>query len=68
MRTTRRRLDGTDLELAHCNDGPAQQCTLDKRHHLASSLADKRANVRDEDTSNGTRLQLWSCTGTDNQK
>ncbi|WP_438306728.1 ricin-type beta-trefoil lectin domain protein (plasmid) [Streptomyces sp. HUAS TT11] len=60
--------DGTVLELAHCNGDAAQQFTLNTRHDLVSGLADKCADVRDEGTKNGTRLQLWSCAGTDNQK
>ncbi|MGW3496375.1 ricin-type beta-trefoil lectin domain protein [Streptomyces sp. NPDC001020] len=60
--------DGTDLELAHCNGAAAQRFELNWRHDLASSLANKCADVRDNGTANGTRLQLWSCAGSDNQK
>ncbi|MGW2035924.1 ricin-type beta-trefoil lectin domain protein [Streptomyces sp. NPDC001761] len=60
--------DGTDLELAPCDGSPAQRFTLNVRHDLVSTLADKCADVRDNGTENGTRLQLWSCSGSPNQK
>ncbi|MEW2290291.1 ricin-type beta-trefoil lectin domain protein [Streptomyces sp. NPDC047841] len=60
--------DGTDLELAPCDGSPAQRFTLNFRHDLVSTLADKCTDVRDNATDNGTRLQLWSCSGSPNQK
>lgn len=60
--------DGTTVQLAHCNGGPAQQFRLNTRHDLVSVLADKCVDVRDKRTSNGARLQLWACAGTPNQK
>ncbi|MGW3633870.1 ricin-type beta-trefoil lectin domain protein [Streptomyces sp. NPDC005122] len=60
--------DGTDLVLSRCDSSPAQRFTLNPRNDLVSSLADKCADVRDDGRANGTRLQLWSCGGTDNQK
>ncbi|MEW2515456.1 ricin-type beta-trefoil lectin domain protein [Streptomyces sp. NPDC046870] len=60
--------DGTDLELAPCDGSPAQRFTLNVRHDVVSTLADKCTDVRDNGTDNGTRLQLWSCSGSPNQK
>ncbi|MFE9611370.1 ricin-type beta-trefoil lectin domain protein [Streptomyces sp. NPDC006012] len=60
--------DGTNLELARCDGGPAQSFGLNSDHDLVSGLADKCADVRDLSTANGSRLQLWSCAGSDNQK
>ncbi|MGP4083678.1 RICIN domain-containing protein [Streptomyces sp. KR55] len=60
--------DGTDLELADCNGCSAQRFVLNSSHDLVSGLADKCADVRDNGTANGTRLQLWSCSGGLNHK
>ncbi|WP_189281196.1 RICIN domain-containing protein [Streptomyces atratus] len=60
--------DGTDLVLATCDGGAAQRFVLNFRHDLVSGLANKCADVRDQQTTNGTRLQLWSCAGSPNQK
>ncbi|WP_399896182.1 ricin-type beta-trefoil lectin domain protein [Streptomyces sp. BBFR51] len=60
--------DGADLRMASCDGRQAQRFTLNARHDLVSGLANKCADVRDEQTSNGTRLQLWNCNGHDNQK
>ncbi|MFF3606800.1 ricin-type beta-trefoil lectin domain protein [Streptomyces sp. NPDC002463] len=60
--------DGADLRMASCDGGAAQRITLNVRHDLAASQANKCLDVRDNLTSNGTRLQLWSCNGHDNQK
>ncbi|MFJ3672566.1 ricin-type beta-trefoil lectin domain protein [Streptomyces sp. NPDC090106] len=60
--------DGTDIELASCNGGAAQQFDLNVRHDIVNSLADKCMDVRDNQTANGSRLQLWSCSGSPNQK
>ncbi|MFE8950150.1 ricin-type beta-trefoil lectin domain protein [Streptomyces sp. NPDC007856] len=60
--------EGTDLVLSRCDGSPAQQFSLNPRHDLVSLLADKCADVRDDGRANGTRIQLWSCAGTDNQK
>ncbi|MFD8723498.1 ricin-type beta-trefoil lectin domain protein [Streptomyces sp. NPDC059629] len=60
--------DGTDLELGTCDGSPAQKFTLNSRHDLVSSLADKCSDVRDNVPVNGTRLQLWPCSGGANQK
>ncbi|MFB7502341.1 ricin-type beta-trefoil lectin domain protein, partial [Streptomyces broussonetiae] len=60
--------DGTDLEMASCDGSPAQRFDLNYRHDLVSGPANKCADVRDDQTANGTRIQLWSCSGNDNQK
>ncbi|GHB11297.1 hypothetical protein GCM10010330_76640 [Streptomyces tendae] len=60
--------DGTDLRMGTCDGSAAQRISLNFRHDVVSSLANKCADVRDEGTSNGTRIQLWSCNGHDNQK
>ncbi|MFC9914374.1 hypothetical protein [Streptomyces sp. NPDC059862] len=58
-----------DLEPADCNGGSAQRFVLNSSHDLVSGLADKcGADVRDNGTANGTRLQLWPCSGGVDQK
>ncbi|MFF4354454.1 ricin-type beta-trefoil lectin domain protein [Streptomyces sp. NPDC001530] len=60
--------DGIDLEIGSCNGSSAQRFELNVRHDLVSALADKCADVRDHQKTNGSRIQLWSCSGQDNQK
>ncbi|MCW8383748.1 ricin-type beta-trefoil lectin domain protein [Streptomyces justiciae] len=60
--------DGIDLEIGSCNGGAAQRFALNTSHDVVSALADKCADVRDHQKTNGSRIQLWSCTGLDNQK
>ncbi len=60
--------NGTVIQLAYCNGGPAQQFDLNFRHDLVNVPADKCVDVTDAQTANGTRLQLWNCNGFDNQK
>jgi hypothetical protein len=54
--------------VAHCNGSPAQQFVLNAAHDLVNVQADKCVDAKDKGTSNGVRLQLWSCAGTSNQK
>ncbi|MFG2357803.1 ricin-type beta-trefoil lectin domain protein [Streptomyces sp. NPDC048521] len=60
--------NGTVIQLAYCNGGPAQRFDLNFRHDLVNVPADKCVDVTDAQTANGTRLQLWNCNGHDNQK
>jgi hypothetical protein len=60
--------NGAPIEVAHCNGGPAQRFTLNAAHDLVNVKADKCVDAKDVSTSNGVRLQLWSCKGTSNQK
>ncbi|MFD6531010.1 ricin-type beta-trefoil lectin domain protein [Streptomyces sp. NPDC060184] len=60
--------NGTVVQLANCNGGPAQQFDLNYRHDLVSSLANRCVDVTGGYTGNGSRLQLWDCNGHDNQK
>ncbi|MEU6341902.1 ricin-type beta-trefoil lectin domain protein [Streptomyces sp. NPDC046977] len=60
--------NGAAIQLAKCNGGWAQQFWLNGSHDLVNSEIGKCVDVTDGHTVNGTRLQLWSCAGTDNQK
>ncbi|SFF47373.1 Ricin-type beta-trefoil lectin domain-containing protein [Actinacidiphila alni] len=60
--------DGTVVQLVKCNGSGAQQFRLNAAHDLVNVQADKCVDVKDEHTQAGSRLQLWSCTGRDNQK
>ncbi|MEU6290892.1 ricin-type beta-trefoil lectin domain protein [Streptomyces sp. NPDC046988] len=60
--------DGAELQLARCDGGDAQRFELNHRHDIVSGLANKCADVQDALTDNGTRIQLWSCNGLDQQK
>ena len=59
--------DGTPIVLEPCNGGAAQRFNLNAAHDLTSST-DKCVDVKDQQTADGTTLQLWTCTGTANQK
>jgi hypothetical protein len=54
--------------LAKCNGSSAQKFTLNSSNDLVNLNADKCVDVKDQQTANGTPLQLWSCGGTSNQK
>lgn len=60
--------DGAAIQLVSCNGTGAQQFRLNAAHDLVNVQADKCVDVKDLGTGNGTRLQLWTCTGADNQK
>jgi hypothetical protein len=60
--------NGTAIQLATCNGGPAQQFTLNAALDLVNPQTNKCVDVKDQQTANGTRLQLWECSGRDNQK
>jgi hypothetical protein len=60
--------NGTPIEVAGCNGGASQRFNLNNAHDLVNIAADKCVDVKDQKTDNGTKLQLWSCGGTSNQK
>ncbi|MFJ3234944.1 ricin-type beta-trefoil lectin domain protein [Streptomyces sp. NPDC086787] len=60
--------DGAAIVLVGCDGGGAQRFRLNAAHDLVSTQADKCVDVKDVGTANGTPLQLWTCTGGDNQK
>jgi hypothetical protein len=60
--------DGTRVQLARCNGGWAQRFTLNAAHDLVNTAIGKCVDVRDRNPANGAVLQLWQCTGAENQK
>ncbi|NBM16901.1 ricin-type beta-trefoil lectin domain protein [Streptomyces sp. GC420] len=60
--------DGAQIQLARCSGNPAQQFVMSTAGDLVSAKADKCVDAKDNGTGNGTRLQLWTCAGTANQK
>ncbi|MGW0436559.1 ricin-type beta-trefoil lectin domain protein [Micromonospora sp. NPDC003197] len=60
--------NGAWILLSVCDGSASQQFTLNKAHDLVNKRADRCVDARYLGTSNGTRLQLWDCAGTDNQK
>ncbi|MFJ9558960.1 ricin-type beta-trefoil lectin domain protein [Streptomyces fuscichromogenes] len=60
--------NGAVIQLAVCSGNPAQRFRLNSGNGLVNPQADKRVDVKDEQTGNGTRLQLLDCNGQDNQK
>ena len=60
--------NGTPIEVMPCNGGASQRFNLNNAHDLVNIAADKCVDVKDKKTGNGTKLQLWSCGGTSNQK
>ena len=53
---------------ANCSGYRAQLFHLSSAGDLVSALADKCVDVTDNATASGTKLQLWTCAGTANQK
>jgi hypothetical protein len=60
--------DGATLRIQGCNGGAAQRFNLNGAYDLVNIAADKCVDVKDHQTGNGARLQLWSCSGEANQK
>lgn len=60
--------DGAPIQLARCSGNPAQQFVLSGEGDLVNPQADKCVDADDHGTANGTRLLLWTCAGTPNQK
>ena len=62
------RENGTKIQLANCNNGPAQQFVLSAAGDLVNPQANKCVQVRDWNSASGAALELWDCTGGANQK
>ncbi|MFJ3756480.1 ricin-type beta-trefoil lectin domain protein [Streptomyces sp. NPDC090080] len=60
--------DGAVVQLAKCNGSWYQEFHINSSNDLVNTRIGKCVDVRDNGTSNGTMLQLWTCTGADNQK
>jgi hypothetical protein len=60
--------NGTTIEVAQCDGSRAQRFSLNSASDLVSVASDKCVEVKDQMTTDGTRLQLGGCTGTSNQK
>ncbi|WP_141726447.1 RICIN domain-containing protein, partial [Actinacidiphila rubida] len=60
--------NGAAIQLAVCNGGWAQKFKLNTSYDLVNTAIGKCVDATDSGTGNGTRLQLWSCAGTPNQK
>ncbi|MGI5144568.1 MULTISPECIES: ricin-type beta-trefoil lectin domain protein [unclassified Streptomyces] len=60
--------DGSVIQLARCSGNPAQQFVLSTAGDLVNPQANKCVDAKDNGTGNGTKLQLWTCSGTANQK
>ncbi|MEU6481554.1 ricin-type beta-trefoil lectin domain protein [Streptomyces sp. NPDC047017] len=60
--------DGAAIQLARCSGNPAQQFVLSTQGDLVNPQANKCVDAVDNGTGNATRLQLWTCAGTPNQK
>ncbi|MDJ0343352.1 ricin-type beta-trefoil lectin domain protein [Streptomyces sp. H10-C2] len=62
------RTDGAVIQLAVCSGNPAQRFYLSSAGDLVNPQADKCVDVVNNGTASGTKLQLWTCAGTANQK
>jgi len=60
--------DGAAMILAGCTGSGAQHFNLNTSYDLVNLGATKCVDVKDAQTSAGTPLQLWTCTGGSNQK
>ncbi|KJY24186.1 RICIN domain-containing protein, partial [Streptomyces sp. NRRL S-495] len=61
-------VNGTRIQVAICNGGPAQRFVLAGPEDLVNPQANKCVDAKDKGTAAGTPLQLWDCSGTPNQK
>jgi hypothetical protein len=59
--------DGAPIKMARCNGSASQRFTLNSAHDIAYGSVEC-LDVKDQNTDNGARLQLWSCAGSANQK
>jgi hypothetical protein len=60
--------NGSRVKIATCNGNSSQQFSLNGAGDLVNAKADKCVDVLDRNDSNGTKLQIWACTGDTNQK
>jgi hypothetical protein len=60
--------NGNPIELNPCRGDASQRFVLNGSSDLVNIAADKCVDVRDKQTANATRLQIWQCGGTSNQK
>ncbi|MGQ4427892.1 ricin-type beta-trefoil lectin domain protein, partial [Streptomyces violaceoruber] len=60
--------NATPIALYDCNGNATQQFRVNAANDLVNPYADKCVDVKDQRTTNGTRLQLWTCNGQANQK
>ncbi|MFC7025670.1 ricin-type beta-trefoil lectin domain protein [Promicromonospora thailandica] len=61
--------DGAPIQVRACTGGAGQRFTLNASHDLVNISADRCVDVTDGRVGdNGAKLQLWSCSGADNQK
>ncbi|MFB9512766.1 ricin-type beta-trefoil lectin domain protein [Streptomyces purpureus] len=60
--------NGAAIQLARCSGNPAQQFVLSGEGDLVNPQADKCVDADNHGTANWTKLLLWTCAGTPNQK
>ncbi|GAB2836806.1 hypothetical protein GCM10027176_46470 [Actinoallomurus bryophytorum] len=60
--------NGAPVELKSCKGGASQHFVLKASHDLVNTAADKCVDVKEQQTGNGSPLQIWGCGGTSNQK
>lgn len=60
--------NGAAIVIAQCNGASDQLFRLTSAHDIVRSGTSECVDVKDKQTSAGTRLQLWKCSGTSNQK
>jgi hypothetical protein len=60
--------DYTPVVLSACNGSAYQKFTLNGSSDLVNIQSGQCVDVKDKNTANGTRIQLYSCSGADNQK
>jgi serine/threonine protein kinase len=60
--------NGAPVGIGACTGSGAQRFNLNSSNDLVSLLVDRCVDVTDGSRSNGAALQIWDCTGSDNQK
>ena len=60
--------EGTPIQLAYCSGNIAQKFVINERNDLVNTVVGMCVDVPADNRGNGAKLQLWTCTGKDNQK
>lgn len=60
--------NGASVDLYACSsDNASEQWRINSNGEIVNVLSGKCIDAKDDGTSSGTALQLWTCEGTTNQ-
>lgn len=60
--------NGAVVQLAYCSGNPAQQWVLTSAGELVNPQANKCLDVKNANSADGARLQIYQCHGGANQQ